>query len=128
MNERRTTHRLNIELPSVLESLEYEGVPARAVTVNSSGTGVCIVSKEKFEDGKEFLLKIKMPDGEIITIKVKVVWWKEVKGFNGREFLCGIRIEEDMQFEEPKFIKFYADKLVEFFKGNEGQIDQEKKD
>ncbi len=117
MNEKRSTHRLDIELPAVIEMEDAKKSLALATTINISGTGVCMLSKQRFNTGQELVLKINLPQEGQVAIHVKVVWVKEAMNFNTREYVAGIRITDAMKFDEAKFIKFYADKLIEFFKG-----------
>ena len=115
-SERRTTHRLNIELPA------FVGIPGSpknislASTLNISATGVCLLSKHRFDVGQELLLKVNLPIKEKLTINVRVVWFKEIITFNGREYMSGIKIIDAMRFDEAKLVRFYAEQLIEFFK------------
>lgn len=117
MNEKRTTHRLDIELPATIEMQGVQKAAALATTLNISGTGVCLQSKQRFNVGQDLVIKLKIPEEGQVSIHVKVVWVKEAMNFNTREYIAGIRITDAMKLDEAKFIKFYADQLIGFFKG-----------
>ncbi len=114
--ERRTTYRLNIELPAFVEIPGSPQNVSLATTLNISATGVCLLSKHRFDVGQELFLKINLPTKEKLTIHVQIVWFKETIAFNGREYMSGIKIIDAMKFDEAKLVRFYADQLIEFFK------------
>ncbi len=116
MTEKRTTHRLDINLPAFFEIPEAQDHITIATTLNISATGLRLLTKKRLEVGQELPLQINLSHEQTITIHVRVVWVKESYSNTTREYLMGIKIKDSMQADESKFVRFYAEKLMDFFK------------
>lgn len=87
-------------------------------TLDISGTGVAFSTQEEVKPRQELLMYLLLPVKETIEIHSKVIWVKKVKGGLLRSsggYRVGVRIVDPIKFDEREFIRFYAEKLIEFF-------------
>ena len=112
MEEKRRCHRLHIELPASFVVPGSENNIATATILDLSAIGICFSSKEKLKVGQELSMQTMIPSEQRVTVKVKVVWVKEVQVLVSNEYRVGVKIVEPMTADESKFVKFYAKKLL----------------
>ena len=116
MIEKRRYHRFSVQLPCSFKSPNSVSSIATATTLDISALGLCFTSKEELKMGQALPLEITLPDNERIMIYVEVVWVKESDVLTYSEYTTGVKILEPMRGDEPKFIKFYAAKLLTMLK------------
>jgi len=61
-------------------------------------------------------VQIKLPSEELLVIKSKVVWIKENFRTAIREYQVGLKILEPVNPDESKFVRFCAERMLEFYK------------
>ncbi len=99
-----------MEIPSV------SGTTAIASTLDISATGFCLSTQEGMEVGTQLPIHVTLPGTrqDVVTLRVEVLWIKEVQISNSTEYKVGVRILEPVTEHEKKFIRFYAGKLLQF--------------
>ena len=111
--EQRRCHRLSIEL---LVSFESMGAVHIAKTNDISATGLCILTRENLKIGKILPIRLTLPQGQKISLQVKIIWINEIPLGSISEYKVGLQIISSNRSEEEKFVQFYAQQLAEFYK------------
>jgi hypothetical protein len=117
MQEKRRCLRFRIELPASFQAYEGQKHISIGTTIDISAIGICLLTKEKMQEGLELPLRIGLPTGEKIVIYVKTMWVRESVTFGGREYRVGLKIVDPIKGDESKFIKFCAKQMLAFFSG-----------
>ncbi|MFA5088749.1 MAG: PilZ domain-containing protein [Candidatus Omnitrophota bacterium] len=116
MSDKRRCHRLNVELPASFKISDAQKHVSLATILDISALGICLTSKERLVAGQELQLQVILPVNERIVLQAKVIWVKELIAYDVREYKVGIQIIDRVGTDEAKFIKFFADQFLEFFK------------
>ena len=114
--DNRRCFRFKMELPAWFQNTRYQKDLSLAMTINVSANGICLITREPLEVDQEILMQVKIPPEDRVIIRTQVVWVKEMPGTIVREYQVGLRVVEPMQFEETKFVKFCAQKMLEFWR------------
>lgn len=115
MQEKRRYHRLRVEIPITYTVPPRGLTPRETATLDISGTGVAFVTGEELKERQELLMYLLLPEQDKIEVHAKVVRSEVVKDAGRSQYRIGVRIVDPIKFDEKKFIKFYAQKLHEFF-------------
>jgi len=114
--DNRRTMRFRLEVPAWFKNTRYQQELSLATTLNVSATGLCILTREPVEVGQFVLMQVKLPPEDRLIINTRVVWVREILGSFVREYQVGLKLVEPMQFEESRFVRFCAQKMVEFYR------------
>jgi hypothetical protein len=114
MTEKRRYHRMQVEIPMSF------CVPPRkkklaTTTLDISGTGVAFLTTTALQVRQELLMYLLLPVKQQIEIHGKVVRLELVENSSGPFYRAGVKIMDPIKFDEKKFLKFYAQKLLEYF-------------
>ncbi len=117
MSDKRRYHRMKLEIPMSFR------VPPRkklidTATLDISGTGVAFITTEELQIRQELLMFLLLPINMKIELHAKIVRVEQEKGRPTDYpllYRVGVKIVDPIKFDERKFVKFYAEKLVEFF-------------
>ncbi len=116
MDEKRRCFRFKLEVPAWFKNTRYQQKDLSiASTVNVSATGIALTTREPLEVGQQILMQVKLPPDERVIVRAEVVWVKDITRTFIPEYQVGLRLVEPMQYEEGKFVKFCAQKMLEFF-------------
>ena len=119
MNEKRRSNRLSITLPVSFYTPDVKSGVSLAATLNISGQGICLLTKERLELDQEMAIIVDLPDGRQPRMFVQVVRVEESKKLEDiggiREYRIAFKIKEPLQGDEMEFIRFYAEQLKETF-------------
>ena len=107
MVEQRHTHRFRIELPASFQLVKKPYV-SMATTLDVSATGLCIRTREPLHKGQKVILRVRLPDEELLTLDTRVVRVEEDSSLMNREYKVGIQIVDQLKGDQVKFVKFYA--------------------
>ena len=110
MTDKRRTHRLRIQLPARFK-LNNKLSFSDAFTLNISAKGLCFNTREQPKIGEEFLLQVELPDKDKALINTIVIWVRETDMVGSYDI--GVKISEEMQYDEAKFVRYYAQKLLD---------------
>lgn len=113
--EQRRCFRFKMELPAWFRNSRSQKDLSLATTLDVSATGMCLATREALEVGQEILMQVKLPPEDRVIIRTRVVWVREIAGTMVREYQVGLRLVEPMQYEEGKFVKFFAKKMLDFW-------------
>ena len=118
MVERRRSHRFSVGLHCLMEIPSVSGTTAIASTLDISATGLCLSTQEGIEVGTQLPIQVTLPGThqDVVTLRVEVLWVKEVVIATATEYKIGVKILEPVTEQEKKFIRFYAGKLFQFTK------------
>ena len=116
MSDKRRCHRLDVELHASLEFDSRKKGQKNAATIDLSGLGLRISTKEKLKIGQVLPINIQLSGAETAAIKVKVVWIKENTALSGPEYSVGLKIVDSMECDEQRFIKYFAQELIQTFR------------
>ncbi len=116
MSDKRRCHRLSFELPLSLDMTGRDHTLSVATTLDVSGLGLRITTRQALMKGQEIKVHLRVSDKEKIVVKAKVMWVKEEEMGNIKEYSAGLKILDAMECEESKFLKFFAQKFLDFFK------------
>jgi len=83
------------------------------MTVNINNTGVCLLSAEKLETGREVPVTVTLPGNEKIIIRTTVIWARPVENSPTKEYRMGLRIIDPTKPDEKKLVEFYTGKARE---------------
>lgn len=118
MQEKRRVHRFKMELPAWFCTSDSDDELSIGTTVDISATGICFVSKTELAVDQELVLQIKIPSEEVLFIRGKVMWVKEDFRSVLPEYRIGFKINDAPQNDELRFVRFFAMKMLDFFKAN----------
>ena len=110
MEEKRNYHRIKLNVP-----MRYFVPPTAkefvATTWDVSGTGLSFDTPEELKVRQELLIYLSLNnEQEPIEMHAKVV--RVEKGLEQTQnFRVGVRIADDIKFDEREYVKFYADHL-----------------
>ena len=124
MSEQRRCLRFNIELPVCFKNIRHQKDLSIATTINVSAKGLCILTREALEVGQQLLMQVKLPQEDRAIVNTQVMWVKEKLGVMPREYEIGVRLVEPMQHDEPKLVKFCAQKMLESYNQYSASQDQ----
>lgn len=117
MQDKRRYHRMKLEVP-----MSFRVPPKRkfidTATLDISGTGVAFITTEELKVRQELLMYLLLPINTKIEIHAKVVRVAREEGQPSvypTLYRVGVNIVDPIKFDEREFVKFYAEKLVEFF-------------
>ena len=117
MQDKRRYHRMKLEVP-----VSFRVPPKRKVvdtsTLDISGTGVAFVTTEALKVRQELLMYLLLPIDKKIEIHAKVVRVAREEGQPTDYpalYRVGVKIVDPIKFDERQFVRFYAEKLLEFF-------------
>ena len=121
MQDKRRYHRMKLEVP-----MSFRVPPKRKLidtsTLDISGTGVAFITTEELKVRQELLMYLLLPIDTKIEVHAKVVRVAREEGQPSDYpmlYRVGVKIVDPIKFDEREFVKFYAEKLLEFFgKGN----------
>lgn len=117
MQDKRCYHRMKLEVP-----MNFRVPPKRKFidtsTLDISGTGVAFITTEELKVRQELLIYLLLPGHTKIEIHAKVVRVAREEGQPSDYpvlYRIGVKIVDPIKFDERAFVKFYAEKLLEFF-------------
>ena len=116
MSEKRRYHRLKISLP-----FSYSIPPSKkaveTATLDICGTGLAFVTHENLKTRQEILMYLLIPGHKKVEVHARVARVEQQDGADASnpQYKVGVRIMDPIKFDESQFIKFYADKLLEYF-------------
>lgn len=113
--DHRRCFRFKLEIPAWFRTSRFSEELTVATTLNVSATGICLVTREPVEVGQNILMQVRLPDYERVIINTHVVWVKERREDVDCRYFVGLRLVEPIEHEEKKFVKFCAQKMLEFF-------------
>ena len=122
MDDKRRSHRLNIQLPVrfQIDGLDHP-LSDEVAVLNINAKGICFVVAEDVSAGQDLLLSVSLPDGQDLKIRTKVIWVKEME--KGKRSV-GVQVQDVDQGDEAKFVRFYANKLLEISKSESFQAEK----
>ena len=113
--DKRRYHRMNVAIPMSFRVPPKEKIVSTA-TLDISGTGVAFVTTEALKARQELLLYLQLAPGEKVEIHAQVVHVVPEANPAGRsQYRVSVKIVDPIKFDERRFVKFYSDKLIEFF-------------
>ena len=116
MEEKRRVLRFKLEVPAWFKNTKYKNKDLSiASTMNVSATGIALITREALEVGQQVLMQVKLPPDERVIVRAEVVWVRDITRTFIPEYQVGLRLVEPMQYEESKFVKFCAKKMLEFY-------------
>jgi hypothetical protein len=114
MVEQRRYHRMKVEIPMTFRVPPRDKMVATA-TLDISGTGIAFWTVDPLKVRQELLIYLLL-GRERVELHARVVGVKGEQSPGGEAgFRVGVKIVEPIKFDEKKFIKFYCEKLLEFF-------------
>jgi len=116
MKERRRCHRMDIELPVNFRVTKLQRHLSVGLTINISAVGLCFQTTEQVSAGNELTLTIQLPTDEKLELNTLVMWVRE-SGYISRDYFVGVRIEEPLNDDAKKFVKFCAERM-KYLRGN----------
>lgn len=121
MDERRRTHRLQIRLLARFGPADSPEGFRQTTTLNINVKGLCLLSTSPYPSGTPLLVQVQIPSGEEIVVHADVIWTKKAVMSEG--YLIGVKINDTMKADEAKFVRFYAQQLLEL--SNKGELTEE---
>ncbi len=112
-SDKRRCHRLKIELPVSLNLPEERSDLILSTTLDISGLGFQIVTRQKYQIGQEISAQIGVSPDEKIKVLTKVVRVEERRGENKGEYLVGLKLADHMPHDEARFLKYFTKKLLD---------------
>src|SRR3990167_4071698 len=114
--DKRRAHRLKIELPASFKVTNAQKYISIGTTLDISAVGMCLKTREKLNVGQELAIQLKLPQGEKITLRAKVVWNKPMDFSPHSDLSIGIQLLGPVGEDEKKFVRFYAQELFNLYK------------
>lgn len=108
MNDKRRSYRLSVELPLSFIAKENQRHISIGTTLDVSAIGICLTTKDSLAIDQELSVRTKLPNGESIKLRIKVIWVKDTTTFKQKEYKVGVKIVDTGNPDESKFIKYYA--------------------
>ncbi len=115
MDEKRRTHRLNIQLPARYRVAHPDMEFTDAVILNINVKGVCLIIDEELKLGTEVEIQVDLPDQSPLILTAHVIWVKASE--NQNEYATGVQVLDTMSEDASKFVRFYAAKLLNMSEG-----------
>lgn len=113
--EKRRCQRLKIKMPAMIKAIDQDRGLSIATTVDLSGLGFRLITQEEFHLGQEILVQICI-EHQNVNLRAKVMWIE--KGKDDKGSTIGVKILETPVHDEAKFIKYFAEQLLEISKQN----------
>jgi Tfp pilus assembly protein PilZ len=110
--EKRRCQRLKIKLPAMIKAIDQDAGLSIATTVDLSGLGFRIATKEDLSLGQEILVQICI-EHQNINLKARVMWIEKNNIAPEKESLVGVKILDTSMHDESKFVQFFAKQLLE---------------
>jgi len=125
MKEKRRYHRMNIQIPVSFEIGEPKWL-VLASTLDISATGLSVQLNEPVAVGQMLSLTIGLDDQRMVKVSAQVIWIKEKKGPQDKQYQIGLKIVDKMDQDEIDFVRFIAKKMFEYFaRPKDGAADYE---
>ncbi len=102
--EKRESKRAPVEL-GASAGVDGEKLNDQLSIKNLSQGGFCFQSEKVIEPGADIELAVELQNGDYISIKVQVVWYKEQEAEGN--YLIGVQIVDTSGDDIEKFRKFY---------------------
>lgn len=114
--DKRRSHRVKVELPVSFKASIHQRHVSIGTTMDISATGICLKTREKLDEGQLLEIQLKLPTDETLVIRTKVVWVREMDYGLSPDFLAGIKIVDQMNDDEAKFIRYYVRLFFDHFR------------
>ncbi|MBU0469585.1 MAG: PilZ domain-containing protein [Candidatus Omnitrophica bacterium] len=105
MDERRTSKRLNINLPAIFKNLDVDNGEEKSTVVNVSYGGIGFIVDVKVDVGQHVELDVQLEDEGVVCLQTVVVWISTDED-NAQEFAYGVRILNFGCDDAERFIRF----------------------
>jgi len=111
MQEKRRYHRLSIAVPMSF-CVPPDTSRLLTSTLDVSVLGVSFTTDKELQTRQELLMYLSFPGEKKVEVHGKVL---RVERISPNRFKIGVRILDPIKFDEKKFVRFYAERLKEFF-------------
>ena len=116
MRDQRRSHRIAIDLPATFQIFNVEMRPAKASIQDISAIGICFSTKSRVDLGQKLLIHVVLPNKETVDLHGTAVWIKQKILYEISEYRLGVKIDDPIKGEERKFVKFYAQLFMDYYR------------
>lgn len=111
MEEKRRTHRIQMRLVARFGPVDSPDGFTETTTLNINVKGLCLLSSTDYPPGTPLVVQVELPTAEEIVVHAQVIWTRKAVMSDG--YLVGVKISDTMKADEAKFVRFYAQQLLD---------------
>ena len=112
--ERRKYPRVELRLSAKYKVLDYEEAFKFTRTENISAEGLSFESNEPLKPGVYVQLEVDLEDNKPpVSMVAEIRWMGGMRFDKSKKYINGVKIISMPLKDEPRFLKYYCDKIVE---------------